>query len=323
MLLPLVAVTGSLFIGRYAATPRDVVGALGSVIAPRSIVVSPTLQTAIVHVRLPRVLLAMLVGMCLSVSGASFQGMFRNPLVSAHVLGVANGAAFGAALAILFASPYPVVQLAAFAGGLLSVAITYGISRIYRAAPALTLVLAGMIVASFFASLISLVKYMADPLERLPAITFWLMGSLASASLRDLRMALPPMLFGIGGLMAVRWRINVLSMGEEEAQALGVDTQRLNAWLIICSTLATAAAVCVSGVIGFVGVVIPHIARILVGPDHKALLPASLALGGAYFILIDDVARSVTTSEIPLSILTGIIGTPIFAYLLHRGTGWE
>jgi len=149
------------------------------------------------------------------------------------------------------------------------------------------------------------------------------MGSLASASLRDLRMALPPMLFGIGGLLAVRWRINVLSMGEEEAQALGIDTQRLNAWLIICSTLATAAAVCVSGVIGFVGVVIPHVARILVGPDHKALLPASLALGGAYFVLIDDLARSLTTSEIPLSILTGIIGTPIFAYLLHRGTGWE
>ena len=322
--LPTLTLAISLFIGRYSASPRTVIELLlsktlgiGDQTWPR------TLEAAILQVRLPRVMLALLVGASLSVSGASLQGLYRNPLVSAHVLGVANGAAFGAALAILLAAPFAGVQLSAFLFGLLAVAITYAISRIYQGSSTLTMVLAGMIVASFFSALVSLAKYMADPLERLPAITFWLMGSLASASMRDLRLALPPMLLGMGGLLAVRWRINVLSMGEEEAQAMGVDTRVWGAFIVVCSTLATAAAVCVSGVVGFVGVVIPHIARILVGPDHKALLPASIVLGSAYFLIMDDLARSLTTGEIPLSILTGLIGTPIFAYLLLRGSGWS
>ncbi len=321
--LPLVALAFSLFLGRFSAPPRTIIALLLSKVFPSHAQAWPAnLETAIFQVRLPRIILAMMVGMSLSISGASFQGLFRNPLVSSHILGVANGAAFGAAIAILLSAPLLLVQLSAFAFGLLSVGLTYATSRIYRATPTLTMVLAGVIVGGFFSALVSLIKYVADPLEKLPAITFWLMGSLSATSARDLWIALPPMLAGIVGLLLIRWRINVLSMGEEEAQALGVNTGVLRVVIVLCCTLCTAAAVCVSGVIGFVGLVVPHIGRILVGPDHKVLLPASLAIGGTYFLLMDDLARSLSTAEVPMSILTGIIGAPVFAYLLRRGTGW-
>ncbi len=321
---PLAAMALSLFFGRYQAAPRDVFNVFIAKLLPgMSQTTSPLLEVAVLHVRLPRVLLAMLVGMSLSISGASYQGLFRNPLVSSHILGVASGASFGAALAILYSAPQIMVQLSAFFFGLIAVAIALAISSIYRTASTLTLVLVGMITSAFFSSLVSYITYTADANLKLPAIVFWLMGSLASASIKNLAFAIIPMAAGIIVLLAIRWRINVLSMGEDEAKALGIDTGKLRFIIVLCCTLVTSASVCVSGVIGWIGLIIPHFARMLVGSDHKALLPACLSIGGVYLLLIDNLARTFTNSEIPLGILTGIIGAPVFAYLLSRGERWS
>jgi iron complex transport system permease protein len=324
VLLPLAAIIVSLFIGRYHANPMEIIGLLVSKLPFFTFGPFPaTMECAIIQVRLPRIIIATLVGMSLAISGASFQGVFRNPLVSSHILGVANGASFGAALAILFGAPIMVVQLAAFATGMLSVILTYTISRVYGTSSTLTLVLSGVIVGAFFAALVSLMKYAADPLEKLPAIVFWLMGSFAKCSAKDLFYSAPAMVISIIALLLVRWRINVLSMGEEDARALGVDTERFRLVIIFFSTLATASAVAVGGVIGWVGLVIPHVGRILVGPDHKVLLPASIALGGTYLLLMDDLARTMSSAEIPLGILTAMVGAPFFAYLLRKGARWS
>ena len=321
--MPVLAILLSLFIGRYKADPFTILYLLASKLPFVGIDPLPaTLETAILQVRLPRIILAMLVGMSLSISGASFQGVFRNPLVSSHILGVENGAAFGAALAILLGAPMFVVQLAAFISGMISVGLTYSISRFYKSTPTLTLVLSGVIVGAFFAALVSLIKYSADPWDKLPAIVFWLMGSLAKSSVKDLTLVIPPMVVSIFALLLVRWRINILSMGEEDARALGVDVEKFRLMIIFFCTMATSAAVCVSGVIGWVGLVIPHIGRMLVGPDHKVLLPATISIGGVYLLLMDDLARTITVAEIPLGILTAIIGAPFFAYLLRKGTSW-
>ena len=321
---PIVAITLSLLFGKYQAAPREVVNVLISkafhTADPK---ISPMLEVAVLHVRLPRVLLAMLVGMCLSISGASYQGLFRNPLVSSHILGVASGASFGAALAILYSAPQVMVQLSAFFFGLMAVGIALTVSSLYRTSSPLTLVLVGMITSAFFSSLVSYLTYTADANLKLPAIVFWLMGSLAGASTRNLIFAIVPMAVGIMLLLAIRWRINVLSMGEDEAKALGVDTGKLRLLIVLSCTLITSASVCVSGVIGWIGLIIPHFARMLVGPDHKALLPACLSIGGVYLLLVDSLARTFTSSEIPLGILTGIIGAPVFAYLLTRGERWS
>jgi iron complex transport system permease protein len=321
---PLLAIALSLFFGKYRADPRDVLNVLVAKFLPAGDrVTSPMLQAAVLHVRLPRVLLAMLVGMSLSISGASYQGLFRNPLVSSHILGVASGASFGAALAILYSAPQIFVQLSAFFFGLMAVGIALAISSLYRTSSTLTLVLVGMITSAFFSSLVSYLTYTADANLKLPAIVFWLMGSLAAASVRNLAFAFIPMALGIVVLLAIRWRINVLSMGEDEAKALGIDTGRLRLLIVLCCTLVTSASVCVSGVIGWIGLIIPHFARMIVGPDHKVLLPACLSIGGVYLLLVDNLARTFTSSEIPLGILTGIIGAPVFAYLLTRGERWS
>jgi len=322
--VPLAAMAISIFFGKYQATPRDILSILISRLWPevgRS--PSPMLEVALLHVRLPRVLLAMLVGMSLSISGASYQGLFRNPLVSSHILGVASGASFGAAIAILYSAPPIVVQLSAFCFGLLAVGIALAISSLYRTSSTLTLVLVGMITTAFFSSLVSYLTYTADANLKLPAIVFWLMGSLSAASLKNLEFAIVPMAVGITALLAIRWRINVLSMGEDEAKALGINTGRLRFMIVLCCTLITSASVCVSGVIGWIGLIIPHFARMIVGPDHKALLPACLSIGGVYLLLVDNLARTLTNAEIPLGILTGIIGAPVFAYLLTRGERWS
>jgi iron complex transport system permease protein len=204
------------------------------------------------------------------------------------------------------------------------VALTYLLSRVYKTTPVLMLVLSGIVCGSVFSSLISVTKFVADPFSKLPAITFWLMGSLGSASYADVIKVGPPILIGSAGLILLSWRINILSMGDEEARALGVRTELLKAAIIVCATIITASAVCVAGIVGWVGLVIPHIGRMIAGPNHKALLPASMAIGGAYLLFIDDIARSVTAMEIPLGILTAMIGAPFFAYLLRKTRGaWK
>jgi iron complex transport system permease protein len=323
LMMPVCAIVLSLFIGNYEVDAATILSLLFSKMPFGSGVEFPsTLETAILQVRLPRVLMALLVGMSLSVSGAVFQGVFRNPLVSDHILGVSNGASLGAAAALLLGAPIAGVQLAAFITGLLAVGLTYSVSRIYKKTSTLTLVLSGIIVGGFFSALVSLMKNVADPYDKMPAIVFWLMGSFAKISSIDLKYAVPTMSIPIIALWLVRWRINVLAMGEEDAKSLGMNTEQFRLLLIILCTIATSSAVAVSGVIGWVGLVAPHVARILVGPDHKDLIPATISLGGTYLVLMDDMARSLATAEISIGILTAIIGAPFFAYLLRKGTSW-
>lgn len=315
----------SLFLGRYPVSLERLISVVVAKMLHMELATwSDTMNTVVFQVRLPRIMAAMLVGAALSASGAAYQGMFKNPLVSPDILGVSAGAGFGAALAIFFSYGIIGVQALAFLFGLLAVFLTCAVStRIRNSDPALVLVLAGIVVGTLFSSSIALLKYMADPYDKLPAITFWLMGSLASITIRDVYTVILPMLCGAVPLYLLRWKLNVLSLGEEEAQALGIDTQKLRITVIICCTLMTASAVSISGMIGWVGLIIPHLARIIVGPNYKALMPASIVIGSSYLLLVDDLARVLASVEIPLGLLTSFIGAPFFIYLLQRtGRGW-
>jgi iron complex transport system permease protein len=321
----------SLFIGRYDVNPVHVVLLLAAPVVnllPENVLhIYPVWSAAeanvIYQIRLPRIIAAVLVGAGLSMAGAAYQGLFKNPLVSPDILGVASGAGFGAALAILLSWNMMMIQVSAFGFGILAVSVTYLLSRMYRTTPTLVLVLSGIIVGAFFTALISLTKYVADPYEKLPAITFWLMGSLASVRYEDIVMIVPFFLAATIILLLIRWRINILAVGDDEARALGIDTKRMAQVIILCSTLITASAVCIAGIIGWVGLVVPHLGRMLVGPDYTRLLPVCLLLGACYMLIIDDLARMLTNAEIPLGILTAIIGAPFFAYLLgRRSVGW-
>jgi len=321
IVIPIALFFCSLLIGRYSIDPITCLKVLGAQLLPIEHTWPDTVETVIIQIRLPRALLAMLVGGGLSISGASFQGMFRNPLVSPDILGVSSAAGFGAALAILFSSNSATIQVSAFVFGISGVIIAYLLSRVYKTTPILMLVLSGVVVGAFFSALISVTKYVADPYEKLPAITFWLMGSLSASSMKQVITGGIPIILGSIGLLLVSWRINLLSMGDEEARALGVNTEVLKAVIVVCATIVTASAVTVSGMIGWVGLIIPHIARMLVGPDHRKLLPASIAIGAAYLLVIDNLARTVTSAEIPLGILTAIVGAPFFAYLIRKTRG--
>jgi iron complex transport system permease protein len=313
----------SLGLGRFDISPRLVSRILLAQLFDLTPDWTAQMETVVLDVRLPRVLAGILVGAGLSISGASFQGLFRNPLVSPHLLGVAAGAGFGAALAILMGGSFATTQLMAFVFGLIAVGMAYLLSRTYRATPILMLVLSGTIVGSLFSALTSLVKYAADPLSKMPAIVFWLLGSLNNVAGADLLLAGPIFIGGIAVLLAVRWRINLLALGDDDARALGVHTERLKAVVVVCATLITATAVSISGIIGWIGLVIPHMGRLLVGPDHKHLLPTSLLIGAAYLVLVDLVGRTLLQSEIPIGILTAIVGAPVFAYLLRKNSaGW-
>lgn len=313
----------SLMSGQMSIRPGTVIKILASHMMPVTRSWPATLETVIIQVRLPRLLAGLLIGAGLSISGASFQGLFRNPLVSPHILGVSAGAGFGAALAILFFGNVFMLQLLSFAFGLIAVLMTYALSRTYRSSPVLMLVLAGIIIGALFSSATSLLKYIADPVNQMPSIVFWLLGSLNNASNKDIAVVGPIILAGMLGLLLIRWRINLLTMGEEDARALGVHTGRIRALIIFCATIISAAAVCISGIIGWVGLVIPHIGRILVGPDNKTLLPVVTMIGAIYLVSVDTVARTAIETEIPIGILTAMVGAPVFAYLLRKNRpGW-
>lgn len=313
----------SFILGRYAVPPDQLIKILAAGILPLEQSWSDTVETVIFQIRLPRILAAILVGAALSTAGAAYQGMFKNPLVSPDILGASAGAGFGAALGIYFSFSMLGIQIMAFLGGLLSVGLTYGISFKIRHDPMLALVLAGIMIGSLFTAAISSIKYIADPYDKLPAITFWLMGSLASIAPQDIYLATIPITIGILFLFLLRWRLNVMAMGEEEAQVLGLNTRQLKFIVIFCSTLITAASVSISGMVGWVGLVIPHLARMIVGPNYQVLLPASVLLGGGYLLMVDDLARLLGCMEIPLGILTALIGVPFFLYLLLNSKwGW-
>jgi iron complex transport system permease protein len=272
------------------------------------------------RVRLPRVAAGMLVGAALAGAGTTYQTLFRNPLVSPDILGVATGAGLGAVAGILLSLPVAGIQGLAFVGGLATVGLVYVIAAALRGHDrTLVLVLGGVVVGALAGACISLVKILADPYDQLPAITFWLLGSLASVKLADLATVAPLVLAGLVPLVLFRWRIGVLSLGDDEARSLGVDVFRLRALVIGAATLMTASVVAVSGVIGWVGLMIPHIARMLVGPNFSRLLPASMLLGASFMLIVDMAARSIARVETPLGILTAVLGAPFFLWLLARG----
>jgi iron complex transport system permease protein len=278
-------------------------------------------ETVILRVRLPRVVAAALIGAALSAAGAAYQGMFRNPMVSPDILGASSGAGFGAALAILLYRGYLGISAAAFFTGLCAVLLAWFISRRSRIDATLAMVLSGMMVSSLFSAATSFVKLIADTEEVLPAITYWLMGSLASIRGRDVLLAAVPIIPGLIVLLLLRWRLNLLTLTEDEAKAMGADTARLRVTVILCATLLTAASVAVSGLIGWVGLVIPHFCRLIFGHDYSRLIPAACVFGAAFLILVDDAARLIATSEIPIGILTAFIGAPVFLWLILRGGG--
>jgi len=322
--LPVLLFFISFIIGRYPVSPPEVLSVLLSNFLPLGHYIDPTVSAIVWEIRFPRIIAAMIVGAALSISGASFQGTFQNPLVSPHILGVTSGAGFGAALAILLSGSPLIVQLSAFIFGLIAVGLTYTISRSFHGSRTLVMVLSGIAIAALFSALISITQYLADPHTTLPSIVFWLMGSLSAVSIDDLYLIAIPMIIGFSVLLLIRWRLNILALGDEEAQALGIDVKKLRIMIIVCCTLLTASAVSISGTIGWIGLVIPHVTRMIVGPDHKKLLPATICTGAFFLLLVDNVSRSLILIEIPLGILTAIIGAPFFLYLLRRGNrGWS
>jgi iron complex transport system permease protein len=322
-ILLVVVATASLMLGQLSIPPDTIFKVFASAVLPIEPTWAPTLESILFDVRVPRLLAGLLVGAGLSVSGAAFQGLFRNPLVSPHILGVSAGSGLGAAVAILFFGHILAVQVLSFVFGLLAVLMTYSLSRVYRSTPVLMLVLSGIIVGALFSASTSLIKYVADPVNEMPSIVFWLLGSLNNASNRDMVVVGPIILLGITVLLLIRWRINLLAMGEEDARALGVNTGRIRATVILCATMISAAAVSIGGIIGWIGLVIPHIGRLLAGPDNKVLLPVTVLVGASYLVAVDTIARTAMEMEIPIGILTSLAGAPIFAYLLRKNrSGW-
>lgn len=334
-LAPFACMFVALLMGRFEVSPSEALaavalwatrgvqglaGLVGVAVPLPPLDVRPEAYSVIVDVRLPRVLAAAAVGAALAASGAAYQGVFRNPLVNPGLLGVSNGAGFGAALAIVCVGGGFAVYPAAFCFGIVAVLLSYWIARVYKQTPTIMLILGGTIVSSVFSALVSLMKYVADAETQLPSIVYWLMGSLASVGWESL-WALVPIAAGVAVLLACAWRIDVLSMGDKEALSLGLDVVRDKALIVAGATLATAGAVCMAGVVGWVGLVIPHIGRMVVGSGNKRLVPASLAIGAAFLVMVDTVARCLWASEVPLGILTALIGAPFFVYLLKRTKG--
>lgn len=283
------------------------------------------LNTIIFSIRLPRILASLLIGSSLAVSGTVFQSVFKNPMVSPDVLGAANGAGFGAAAGILFSFSFWGVQFSSFGFGLIAVMITYLLSAALgkNGDPTLMLILTGLVVGSIFSSLIALTKYIADPNDTLPVITFWLMGSLTSVKINDVLLLSIPVLIGTGPILIFRNKLNILAFGDDEARSMGVDVKKMRLLLIVCSTVITAASVSVCGMVGWVGLIIPHITRALVGTNHNVLIPAAVLIGATYLMAVDDLSRTLFSVEIPLGIVTSLIGAPFFLYLLfQRRRAW-
>jgi iron complex transport system permease protein len=304
-------------VGRYPVSLADVVHVVAAKLAGRAADVPGAVESVIWQVRGPRVIAAALVGAALAVAGTAFQGLFRNPLVSPDILGASSGAALGAVLGIYFSLGVFAIQALAFAGGLIAVAAVYAIGSAVRARdPVLVLVLTGVVIGALLGAGVGLVKYLADPYNQLPAMTFWLLGTLAAVGPSDLLPLLGPVTFGTAVLVALRWRMNVMSLPDEEARALGVPTGPLRIAIVAAATLVTSASVATAGIIGWIGLVVPHVARTLAGPDFARLIPAAALLGGGFLLLIDTLARTGAAIEIPLGILTALIGTPFFIWLL-------
>jgi iron complex transport system permease protein len=320
----LASILFSLTLGRYPVSVREIIHIILTTPLGTSFDYTDGYRVVVEIVRLPRILTAVMCGMGLALSGAAMQGVFRNPLVGPEIVGVSAGASFGGVLAIMLSfNPVGIVSLA-FAFGLTALALAFGLARLAGKSSTLALVLAGVIVGAFFSAMVGLAEYVADPQTKLPSILYWLLGSFVGTTYEKTAMVAGVMLVAGTLLLLLRWRINLLSLGEVDAAALGVNTEALR-WIIIALVaLIVAAQVSVSGGVGWVGLIIPHLARMIVGPDHTKLLPASTFAGGIYLLAMDDIARAAGGQEIPIGLLTATVGAPIFAFLFWKlqGKGW-
>jgi iron complex transport system permease protein len=323
LLLPLPAFLLSMNVGTYPVSAFQLAEIVSARLMSCSSGLPQVYDTVIFNIRLPRVLLAMLVGAALSISGATLQGIFRNPLVSPFILGLSSGAAFGAALAIAVFPEVP-LQVGAFAFSLLAVGSAYMMARRNGEVPIISLVLAGVIVSSVFGALLAVIQFAVDA-RSLQSIVYWNMGTLSTASWSKFYQAAPWVLAGCLILLALRWRLNVLALGEEEARSVGMNLELYKFVFIVSSTLVASAVVSVAGIIGLVGLIVPHMVRMVFGPDHRILLPISVTVGASFLVLVDDVARAAFSFEVPVGIITTLLGAPVFVYLLRktRAGGWE
>ena len=321
IILPMVTALVALGIGRYAIVPADVLAAITGRFTGSYQVAEMTYKT-VWNLRIPRILLALLVGAGLSTAGCAFQSLFANPLATPDTLGVASGASFGAALGILLGFDLLGMQLTSFAMGALAVVLTW-LGGSGKGKGLSSVVLSGIMMGSLFNALVSLVKYVADSETQLPAITYWLMGGLNGAGYKSLMFGAPPILLGMLILYSIRWRMNLLPLSEDEAKSSGININRLRAVTIICATMITASCVSMCGQVGWVGLLSPHMCRMKFGSNHMALIPTSISFGAVFLVIVDTAARTMTASEIPVSILTAIIGAPFFIILMRKSGGWQ
>ena len=322
MLLPLIAVVAALAIGRMVVPVEYIFTSIGEKLGFQTELME-NYESVLWKFRLPRILLSLLVGAGLSVSGCAFQSLFSNPLATPDTLGVASGASFGAALALLLGFGLLGVQASALVFGILAVGLTY-LSGAGRGKSTMgMMILAGIMVGSLFTALISLVKFVADTEAQLPVITYWLMGSMNSAGYGSLLLGAPPIILGIIILYLLRWRLNILPLSDDEARSSGINVTAIRIVTVLCATAVTASCVSMCGQVGWVGLLVPHLCRMKYGANHLSLIPASVSVGATFMVLVDTVARSVSAAEIPVSILTAIIGAPFFILLMHKGRGWQ
>lgn len=317
LISPLIAGWIALFIGAFPVSPASVLKILCGELIPLGALSDGPQKAIVLDIRLPRVILAGFVGVALSGSGVTLQGIFRNPLVDPFILGISAGAALGCALSIGFLSGVP-IQVAAFLFGVLAVALTYTAALSQGEISRLPLILSGVIVSAFFTAMVSIVKFLIDP-HKLQSIVFWLMGSFSLADWRLVKIAGAGISAGLAPVFLMRWRLNAMSMGEDEAKTLGVDVKRERLIFITASSLAVSIAVSVSGIIGWVGLMVPHLIRMITGPDHRSLVPLSMAGGASFMIFADTIARSLTNFDLPVGIITAVTGAPFFIYLMRKG----
>lgn len=319
--LPMLTVIIALGVGRLNISPVDVIRSIGGKISGTA-ALSQQNEIVLWNIRLPRILLAALVGAGLSVSGCSFQSLFSNPLATPDTVGVASGSSFGAALAILLGFGLIGTQMVALTFGIIAVALTY-IAGKSKGINLNSMVLAGIMIGSLFTALVSLVKFTADTESQLPAITFWLMGSFSSAGYNSLRLGAPVIIVGIAVLFLLRWRMNILPLSDDEAKATGTNIKALRIVTVVCSAAITASCVSMCGQVGWVGLLVPHMCRMKFGNNHLSLIPASISLGAVFMIIVDTAARTMTAAEIPISVLTAILGAPFFIILMRKTGGWQ
>ncbi len=323
--LLILTITVSLGLGKYPVTTGDVARFLSHTLFgfPSSPENAGLLRNLVLEIRMPRIIAAALIGAALSVSGSAFQAMFINPLVSPGLLGVLAGASFGAALGLMVSKSWFVVEFLSFAFGIIAVFLALGVARIYRANTVFMLILGGIISGALFTSLLSLIKYLADPNDQLPVIVYWLMGGISLVDRNTVYVVAIPILAGVAVMIVLSVYLNALSLGDEEAKALGVPVERIRTVVIIAATLISALTVVLAGMIGWVGLVVPHFTRFLVGPDNRVLVPASALMGAVYLIVVDDLARLLFSIEVPLGILTSLVGIPFFIFVLKNAKkGW-